>query len=76
MSNLNKVQADMLAKIAEATLDQTRGFAYVKNGATATMLAEAGLIELNPGMTEGDKIAARTTDAGVDKYQNLSLIHI
>lgn len=70
MIKLNKVQSDMLAKIAEATLDQTRGFAMVKNGATSATLAEAGLIELNPQMIEGDKIAARTTNAGVDTYQN------
>jgi hypothetical protein len=70
MTKLNHIQAAMLAKIAEATLDQTQGFAMVKNGATSAMLAEAGLIELNPQMIEGDKIAARTTDAGVDTYQN------
>lgn len=70
MSKLNKVQADFLAKIVEATLDATRGFVYVKNGATAAALVAAGLVELNPQMTEGDKIAARATDKGVDTYQN------
>lgn len=70
MANLNHIQAQMLAKVAEATLDQTQGFAYVKNGATAAVLAEAGLVELNPQMVDGDKIAARATNEGVDAYQN------
>lgn len=70
MTKLNHIQTAMLTKIAEGTLDQTAGFAMVKNGATSAMLAEAGLIELNPQMIEGDKIAARTTDAGLDTYQN------
>lgn len=70
MANLNHIQTQMLTKVAEATLDQTQGFAYVKNGATAAALAEAGLIELNPQMVEGDKIAARATNEGVDAYQN------
>lgn len=70
MTKLNKVQSDMLAKITEATLDQTQGFAYVKNGATSAMLAEAGLVELNPQMVDGDKIAARATEKGIDMYQS------
>ena len=70
MIKLNHCQTAMLAKVAEATLDQTPGFAMVKNGATSAMLAEAGLIELNGSMTEGDKIAARTTDKGLELYEN------
>lgn len=70
MTKLNKIQSDMLTRIAEGTLDQTVGYAMVKNGATSAMLAEAGLIELNAQMVDGDKIAARTTEKGLDAYQN------
>lgn len=74
MTKLNKVQSDMLARIAEATLDQTQGYAMVKNGATVNMLAEGGLVEVNAQMVEGDKIAARATDKGVDAYQNGDMV--
>ena len=69
MTKLNKVQGDMLAKVVEATLDEGQGFVYLKPGATVKFLCEAGLAESNPEMTDGDKIAVRATNAGVDKHR-------
>lgn len=69
MTKLNHIQAAMLDKIAEATMTAA-GFAYVKNGATAAVLVAEGFAELNASMIDGDKIAARATEKGIDYYQN------
>jgi hypothetical protein len=66
MTTLNSAQSTMLAKIVKAT---TAGqIAYIKEGKTLTQLCGLGLIEINPAMKEGDKVAARNTPLGLDAH--------
>lgn len=54
-----------LEQIVEATLDQSKGFVYT-SAAIHTPLIEAGLVEVNPTMSnEAGELATRATEKGI-----------
>lgn len=55
-----------MSHIVEATLDPAKGFLYT-SADVHTSLAEAGLVEVNPGMAnEAGELATRATQKGID----------
>lgn len=55
-----------LENIVSATLDATKGFLYT-SAAVHTLLAEAGLVEVNPSMAnDAGELATRATQKGID----------
>lgn len=63
MKAMSKVTLAALALAVSGTRSE-QGFAYIDRD-SAAKLVENGLVEVNEGMTEGDNVAARATDAGL-----------
>jgi hypothetical protein len=55
---------NLLRTVVAATM--SAGFLMIESDSDANELASAGLIELNTGLTDGNKVAARATAAGND----------
>lgn len=75
MASKKKVVSVALVGLAAiiAAADKEPHFLYVPK-AEADKLAAEGLVEINPGMVEGDKVATRPTDKGRASMTNASVV--
>lgn len=64
MTNLSKAQTDKLITVRDAT-DSDAGFVYM-TPKSVKLLVDAGYAECNTSMTDGDKVAVRITQSGVE----------
>lgn len=66
MAKLSTADKAKLSQIAQATASGNPGFAYFAPAAVQK-LVDAALVEGNPGLSQGDAIAFRATQAGMDE---------
>jgi hypothetical protein len=63
MTKLSKAQSDKLAEISSMTHNSQQGFSYMTPKGVQ-LLVDAGLVECNNSMTDGNKVAVRVTNQG------------
>ena len=62
------ISTEVLARVYKATVSGGQGYDFVTEAEGAGLVA-AGLIEINQAITDGDKVAAITTEAGAKLAQ-------